>query len=45
MWISPCDGDGEVNVLGYNKVELAVRVDLFGSCYTSRKGSHACSVT
>jgi len=30
-WISVCDGDGEVNVVGYNKVELAVRVDLFGS--------------
>lgn len=40
-----CDGNGEANIVGYNKVELAVRVDLFGSCYTPRKVSHECSVT
>jgi len=34
-----------MNVVGYNKVGLVVRVDLFGSCYTPRKVSNECSVT
>jgi len=31
---------GKVNVVDYDNVELAVRVDLFGSCYTPGKVSN-----
>jgi len=39
-----CGGDGKVNVVGYDKVELTVRVDLFGSCYMHGNVSNECSV-
>jgi len=35
-----CVGDGKVKIVDYDNVKLAVRVDLFGSCYTPGKVSN-----